>query len=212
MREMESARAIESLRMLLMFIESGRAIELVSRRMVESVRIVESRRIVESVVVLLRVVADVLGVVERVGVVTSPVDSFVTRTRRCEVARRVVSDVERRVESDVARRVVSVCADAVEVAPNTSAIAAALANDNRRFIHSSPHCRHSYKPRGRLAGGASIVGSLDPGSSACRRLFPAPVAAVGGAPSGYFGRCTTRVESIRRAAESRGAVASAGIA
>jgi len=38
------------------------------------------------------------------------------------------------------------------------------------------------------------------------------VAAVGGAPSGSFGRCTAAVESIRRAAETASASGAAPIA
>ena len=131
MRAIESARAVES-----RVIESLRIVLIVSRRVVESVRIVvESWRMVDEsrVVVRERVVA---------GVVTSPLASFVTRTRRCEVVvRRVVSDIVRRVESVVVRRVVSAWADRL-VLPKASATATALVNENRRFIippHTAAH-------------------------------------------------------------------------
>jgi len=129
-RRIESARAVES-----RVIESRRA---VSMRASESARATESRRIV-SMRVIESARATESAVVERVvevGRLTSPLDdSFVTRTRCCDVVRRVVSDVVRRVESVVVRRVVSACAEAVELAPNTSATATALANEYFTFIY-----------------------------------------------------------------------------
>src|SRR5690349_17465384 len=129
-RAMESAqadesRAIESTRMRSMrAIESARATEsrrAVSRRATESARATESRMKAES---------------RRVA--TSPVDSLVTRTRCC----------------DVVRRVVSACAAADDTAPTVSATATAPANEYLTFIHPPCTFATDVRPRGRSAGGA----------------------------------------------------------
>src|SRR5215218_10173301 len=118
-RRIESARAVES-----RVIESRRA---VSMRASESARATESRRIV-SIRVIESARATESAVVVELRRLTSPLDdSFVTRTRCCDVVRRV--------ESVVVRRVVSACAEAVELAPNTSATATALANEYFTFIY-----------------------------------------------------------------------------
>jgi hypothetical protein len=183
-RAMESARAVES--------------RLIESRRIRSMRAIESARAMESVFVVVTVVVVVVesrriideSVVGRVvGVVTSPFDSFVTRTRRCDV-------VVRRVESVTVRRVVSVCADAVLVIPTASATASAPVNEIRKFIHSSPHFRRSCQAPWAIGGRGVLIFESPAG-------FWIPWSPFGDAPSGIDGRCTAVVESIRRAAGSR---------
>ena len=170
-RRIESARAVES-----RVIESRR---IVSIRAIESARAAESRcivcmRVMESARATESRFARVVAELAR-GV-TSPADSFVTRTRRSDVVvRLVVSVVVRRVVSLVVRRVVSACAEALEAAPSASATAAALANEIRKFIgYSSPHFRHCVRPRGRFGGRGSPPSTGHLASAVPRAAVGAP--------------------------------------
>ena len=91
----------------------------------------------------------------------------------------------------------------VIVCPLVSATATALANDNRRFIHSSPHCRHSCQAPWAI-GGRGIHLSERLGN----QRFRGPLGRLWRAPSGAeLAAAPPTLQGIRRAAGSRCAIA-----